>query len=160
MIPLFLVGVVLDVSNNQPFVLLREEPPGRRHLPIAVGPPEAVAIAGPLQGVTMGRPMTHDLLKNVLEDMAARIDRVVITGIEQGTFVAELDLLEHGHHHRIPSRPSDAIALAVRYEDPVPIFAEEAVLQEAGVAVESDEDKEIEQFRQFLQGIEPQDFEA
>jgi bifunctional DNase/RNase len=158
-IRLSLVGVRVEVPSNQPIVLLREEAPGRRYLPIFIGQPEATAIVYALQGMESPRPMTHDLFKNVLDDMAIRLQQVVITELHDGTFYAEIELSGNGNAYRISSRPSDAIALAVRYEETVPIFADEAVLDEAGVLFENDEEEEqIEQFREFLDQVRPEDF--
>jgi hypothetical protein len=159
MIRLSLVAVGVAAPDNQPLLLLREEAPGRRHLPISIGQPEAMAILSALQGLDAPRPMTHDLLKNVLEELAARVDRVVITEVREGTFHAELEVLRDDSRHRISSRPSDAVALAVRYEELVPIFAEEGVLEKAGVVLESDDEEEqVEQFRKFLEQADPEDF--
>jgi uncharacterized protein len=159
-IRLSLVGVRVEVPSNQPIVLLREEAPGRRYLPIFIGQPEATAIVYALQGMESPRPMTHDLFKNALEELTARIDRIVITELKEGTFYAELEMKDAaGAAHRISSRPSDAIALAVRYEEPVPIFAADSVLEEAGVVFESDDEEEqVEQFREFLERVRPEDF--
>jgi bifunctional DNase/RNase len=157
-IRLSLVGVRVEVPTNQPIVLLREDE-GQRYLPIFIGPPEATAIVYALQGMETPRPMTHDLFKTVLDDMAMRLQQVVITELHDGTFYAEIELAGNGNAYRISSRPSDAIALAVRYEDAVPIFADEAVLDEAGVLFENDEEEEqIEQFREFLDQVRPEDF--
>jgi bifunctional DNase/RNase len=157
-IRLSLVGVRVEVPTNQPIVLLREDE-GQRYLPIFIGPPEATAIVYALQGMETPRPMTHDLFKTVLDDMAMRLQQVVITELHDGTFYAEIELAGNGNAYRISSRPSDAIALAVRYEDAVPIFADEAVLEEAGVLFENDEEEEqIEQFREFLDQVRPEDF--
>jgi bifunctional DNase/RNase len=158
-IRLSLVGVRVEVPSNQPIVLLREETPGRRYLPIFIGQPEATAIVYALQGMESPRPMTHDLFKNTLEEMAARIDRIVITELKDGTFYAELEIVQGANRHKVSSRPSDAIALAVRYEEPVPIFAADSVLEEAGVVFESDDEEEqVEQFREFLERVRPEDF--
>jgi bifunctional DNase/RNase len=157
-IRLSLVGVRVEVPTNQPIVLLREDE-GQRYLPIFIGPPEATAIVYALQGMETPRPMTHDLFKTVLDDMSMRLQQVVITELHDGTFYAEIELAGNGNAYRISSRPSDAIALAVRYEDAVPIFADEAVLEEAGVLFENDEEEEqIEQFREFLDQVRPEDF--
>jgi bifunctional DNase/RNase len=157
-IRLSLVGVRVEVPTNQPIVLLREDE-GQRYLPIFIGPPEATAIVYALQGMETPRPMTHDLFKSVLDDMSIRLQQVVITELHDGTFYAEIELSGNGNAYRISSRPSDAIALAVRYEDAVPIFADEAVLDEAGVLFENDEEEEqIEQFREFLDQVRPEDF--
>jgi len=153
-----LVGVRVEVPTNQPIVLLREDE-GQRYLPIFIGPPEATAIVYALQGMETPRPMTHDLFKTVLDDMSVQLQQVVITELHDGTFYAEIELAGNGNAYRISSRPSDAIALAVRYEDTVPIFADEAVLDEAGVLFENDEEEEqIEQFREFLDQVRPEDF--
>ncbi|HMG26120.1 MAG TPA: bifunctional nuclease family protein [Acidimicrobiia bacterium] len=158
MIRLSLVGVRVEVPTNQPIVLLREDE-GQRYLPIFIGPPEATAIVYALQGMETPRPMTHDLFKTVLDDMSIQLQQVVITELHDGTFYAEIELAGNGNAYRISSRPSDAIALAVRYEDSVPIFADEAVLDEAGVLFENDEEEEqIEQFREFLDQVRPEDF--
>ena len=158
MIRLSLVGVRVEVPTNQPIVLLREEE-GQRYLPIFIGPPEATAIVYALQGMDTPRPMTHDLFKTVLDDLSLRLEQVVITELQEGTFFAEIELAGNGANRRISSRPSDAIALAVRYEDQVPIFADEAVLDEAGVLFEQeDEEEQIEEFREFLDQITPEDF--
>ncbi|MCZ7525982.1 MAG: bifunctional nuclease family protein [Acidimicrobiia bacterium] len=159
MIRLSLVGVRVEVPTNQPIVLLREEE-GQRHLPIFIGPPEATAIVYALQGMETPRPMTHDLFKTVLDDLDVRLERVVITELQGGTFYAEIELVGDGKTYRISSRPSDAIALAVRYEEQVPIFANEEVLEEAGVLFETEEAEEdqIEEFREFLDQVRPEDF--
>jgi len=157
-IRLSLVGVRVEVPTNQPIVLLREDE-GQRYLPIFIGPPEATAIVYALQGMETPRPMTHDLFKTVLDDMSMQLQQVVITELHDGTFYAEIELAGNGNDYSISSRPSDAIALAVRYEDTVPIFADEAVLDEAGVLFENDEEEEqIEQFREFLDQVRPEDF--
>jgi bifunctional DNase/RNase len=156
-IRLSLIGVRVEVPTNQPIVLLREDD-GTRFLPIFIGQPEATAIVYALQGEETPRPMTHDLFKSVLDDLAVKLERVEITALHDGTFYAEIELLRDGTRTRISSRPSDAIALAVRFGE-TPIFADEAVLDEAGVLFEADEEEqEVEQFREFLDNITPEDF--
>jgi len=160
-IRLSLVGVRAEVPTNQPIVLLREEE-GQRYLPIFIGAPEATAIMFAVEGMETPRPMTHDLFKKVLDDMSVRLEQVVITDLQDGTFFAELQLASNGTSYRVSSRPSDAIALAVRFETPVPIFAEEAVLDEAGVLFESNDETnqehQVEEFREFLDQVRPEDF--
>jgi len=157
-IRLSLIGVRVEVPTNQPIVLLREDD-GTRFLPIFIGSPEATAIVYALQGMETPRPMTHDLFKTVLDGMAVKLDRVEITALHDGTFYAEIELDRNGTKSRISSRPSDAIALAVRFGAEVPIFADEAVLDEAGVLFEADEEEhEVEQFREFLDNVTPEDF--
>ena len=158
MIRLSIVGVRVEVPTNQPIVLLREED-GERHLPIFIGPPEATAIVYALQGMETPRPMTHDLFTTVLDDLGAELERVVITELQEGTFFAELELKRNGNAFTISARPSDAIALAVRQVESVPIFAEESVLDEAGVEFEAeDEESQVEEFREFLDTVTPEDF--
>jgi hypothetical protein len=158
-IRLSLIGVRVEVPTNQPIVLLREES-GARFLPIFIGSPEATAIVYALQGLETPRPMTHDLFKTVLDGLDVSLERVDITELSNGTFYAEIELTRDGTSSRISSRPSDAIALAVRYGAEVPIFAAEEVLDEAGVLFEQedDEEEEVEQFREFLDQVTPEDF--
>src|ERR1041385_6168165 len=113
-----LVGVRVEVGTNQPIVLLREES-GRRSLPIYIGQPEATAIVYALQSMETPRPMTDDLFKTVLDTLSAQLSKVVITDLHASTYYAELELTVNGAEHRVSSRPSDAIALAVRYPEPV-----------------------------------------
>jgi bifunctional DNase/RNase len=157
-IRLSLIGVRVEVPTNQPIVLLREES-GARFLPIFIGSPEATAIVYALQGLDVPRPMTHDLFKTVLDDQKVALQKVEITELHDGTFYAEIELDREGKTSRISSRPSDAIALAVRFGSDIPIYADEAVLDEAGVLFESDEEEqEVEQFREFLDSVSPEDF--
>lgn len=158
MIRVSLVGVRVEVPTNQPIVLLREED-GQRYLPIFIGPPEATAIVYALQGMETPRPMTHDLFTTVLGDTGVELRQVVITDLAEGTFYAEIELVRADETWTISSRPSDAIALAVRQDDAVPIFVEEDVLEEAGVLFEAEEEEEqITQFREFLDQVQPEDF--
>ena len=155
-----LVGVRVEVPTNQPIVLLREET-GSRYLPIFIGPPEATAIVYALQGMETPRPMTHDLFKSVLDELGAALRQVVITELHDGTFYAEIEILRDGTTQRISSRPSDALALAARYPEPVPIYADEAVLDEAGVLFDQDEEEsQIEEFREVLSQVSPEDVAA
>src|ERR1700730_16731400 len=156
-----LVGVRVEVPTNQPIVLLGEED-GQRYLPIFIGNPEATAIVYALQGMDTPRPMTHDLFKTVLDEMAVRLQRVIITELHDGTFYAEIELGGDADTRRISSRPSHALAPAARYPEPVPIYADESVLDEAGVLFDQDDEveaeAEIEEFREFLNQVQPEDF--
>jgi len=157
-IRLSLIGVRVEVPTNQPIVLLKEED-GTRFLPIFIGSPEATAIVYALQGMETPRPMTHDLFKTVLDGLDVKLLRVEITALHDGTFYAEIEFERDGTRSRISSRPSDAIALAVRFGAEIPIYADEGVLDEAGVLFEADEEEhEVEQFREFLDNITPEDF--
>jgi uncharacterized protein len=155
LIELELVGVRVELPHNQPIVLLKEQT-GYRFLPIWIGAPEATSIAFALQGVAMPRPLTHDLLRNVLTDLAVGVERIVVTELREGTFFAEIELVHNGKTVKVSSRPSDAIALAVRAT--VPIFAEEAVLAEAGIEIEDEDEQEVERFKQFIDSVSPEDF--
>jgi len=154
-VELTVVGVRVELPANQPIVLLREQG-GERYLPIWIGAAEATAIALAMQGVTPPRPMTHDLFKNVLEELQVQVDRIEITELREGTFYAVISMTRNGTKHEVSSRPSDAIALAVR--SGVPIFADEAVLGEASVVIRDDEEQEVERFKQFLEDVSPEDF--
>ena len=159
MIRVTLVGVRVEVPSNQPIVLLREHEGGGRYLPIFIGSPEATAIVYALQGMETPRPMTHDLFVTVLGDFGVELEQVAITALQDGTFYAELTLRRGEEVQRISSRPSDAIALAVRLGESVPIVVAEEVFDEAGVMFEEEqEEDQIEEFRAFLEEITPEDF--
>ena len=155
MIELNLVGVRVELPSNQPILLLREKE-GERYLPIWIGAMEATAIAFALQGIVTQRPMTHDLLKNVLEEIQVQVERIVITELRDGTFYSVIHMSRNGSRYEVSSRPSDAIALAVRVN--VPIFAQEEVLTEASIVIRDDEEQEVEKFREFLEQVNPEDF--
>ncbi len=151
-----LVGVRVELPTNQPIVLLREAN-GERFLPIFIGPVEATAIAFALQGIVTPRPMTHDLLKNLLEEIGVAIDRIVITELRESTFFASIEMSRNGESYTVSSRPSDAIALAVRGS--VPLFAAPDVLTEAGIVIrDEDEEQEVQKFREFIESVSPEDF--
>lgn len=157
MIELELVGVRVELPHNQPIVLLKETG-GERFLPIWIGAVEATSIAFALQGVETARPMTHDLMKDLLDALSVTADRVVVTELKDGTFYAELLLDGPTGRTTVSSRPSDAIALAVRAG--IPVYAEEAVLEEAGILIDDDEESEteVEKFKEFLDTVTPEDF--
>ena len=152
-----LTGVRVELPTNQPIVLLRERH-GERYLPIWIGASEAAAIALSLQGVVTPRPMTHDLLKNILEDLSIAVERIVVTELRESTFYATITMQRGTDSFDISSRPSDAIALAVRMA--TPIFASEDVLDEASILIPGDEEEEVEKFREFLDNVSPEDFES
>jgi bifunctional DNase/RNase len=157
LIEMNLAGVRIELPSNQPIVLLREAE-GERFLPIWIGQAEAAAIALALQGVVTPRPMTHDLLKNILEEMAVQVDSIEITELREGTFYAVIHMQRNGNAYEVSSRPSDAIALAVRLG--CRIFANEEVLSEASILIPSgDEEEEVEKFREFLENVNPEDFQ-
>lgn len=150
------VGVRVELPTNQPLVLLRERE-GERFLPIMIGAPEATAIAFALQGIVMPRPTTHDLMRTMLEDLGVAVDRILITDLKDGTFFATIEMHRDGTSYSVSSRPSDAIALAVRAS--VPVFAAPDVLTEAGIEIkDEDVESEVSQFREFIENVTPEDF--
>lgn len=153
-----LVGVRIELPTNTPILLLREED-GGRFLPIWIGTPEATAISLALEGVEPPRPMTHDLLKTIVERLGGRVELVRITELREGTYFAELVLGTDGGEIVVSARPSDAIALAAR--SGTDIVAERALLDEVGVEIQDEEQEdEIARFREFLDEVAPEDFEA
>ncbi|MBT8211664.1 MAG: bifunctional nuclease family protein [Acidimicrobiia bacterium] len=151
-----LVGVRIELPTNSPILLLREVG-GTRYLPIWIGANEATAIALALEGVEPQRPMTHDLMRSMLESLEVTLDRVIITELQDGTYFADLVLLHEDGPTRVSARPSDAVAVAVRTSSPV--FAERELLEDAGVEIrDEDDEEEIEKFREFLEDVTPEDF--
>lgn len=157
-----LLGVRLELPANAPVVLLREQSGERRVLPIYIGPEEARAIALALEGVTTPRPMTHDLMRDLLGAAEVSVVSINVTELRESTFFAEIELRAGERTVRVSSRPSDAVALAVRVD--APIFTSEEVLADAAMpAAEESEDEEeqeeiVDQFRQFIDEVDPEDF--
>lgn len=158
-----LVGVRVQLPTNTPILLLRETSGQRRVVPIYIGGPEAHAIDLALSGTPMARPMTHDLFAEVLDGLGAALERVVVTELRNSTFYAELYIRDaNGGVQTISARPSDAIALAARTGSP--IFAEEALIEEAGIEEEEadgdagDEEEMVQELRKFLEEVNPEDF--
>ena len=155
MVPIHIPSLGLDEENRQPVVLLREDD-GLRVVPIWIGHPEAMAIMLAVQGVEPPRPLTHDLLLNMVLSTGHTIERVEITRVHEGTFFADIVLAGERGTVTVDSRPSDALALAVRAG--CPIFADESVLVEAGGIPEQDAEDEVAEFRDFLDHVTPEDF--
>jgi bifunctional DNase/RNase len=161
-----LVGVRVEVPDNTPVLVLREQEGRKRVLPIMIGTPEASAIHFALEGVVSPRPMTHDLFIDVLGVAGVTLDRVLITEIREHTYYAELYLQTPNGMRTVSSRPSDALALAVRAG--ADIFATEELLDAVGqdaatAAVLEDDDAEesiLDEFRDFIDSINPDDFSA
>ncbi|HUY06600.1 MAG TPA: bifunctional nuclease family protein [Acidimicrobiales bacterium] len=161
-----LVGVRIDLQTNTPIVLL-EEVYGDRTLPIFIGSAEASAIAFAIEGVEVPRPMTHDLLNNILNELGAELVRAVISDVIDGTYYAELYVRAHGNDHVISARPSDAIALAIRSGSPM--YIADALMDNAPRLIEGPEgeDREeedapeeiVDEFLEFLDNVRPEDFE-
>ena len=153
------LGVRVEMPTNQPIVLLRERD-GDRYLPIWIGAAEATAIAYAQQGVVPPRPLTHDLLRNVIDELGHELTRVRIVALKDGVFHAMLDL-DGGAAAGgtdVESRSSDAIALALRAG--AEIVAEEELLDEAGVEMAETEDDEVEKFKEFLDHVSADDFDT
>jgi bifunctional DNase/RNase len=148
------VGVRVEMPSNQPIVLLREAA-GDRYLPIWIGAVEATAIAFAQQGVVPPRPLTHDLVKDLLEAFGEDLTEVRITEVKDGVFYA---LLVFASGVEVGARPSDAIAVALRTG--TRIVCADDVLSEAGLAVPDEQEEEVEKFREFLDQITPEDFET
>ena len=146
------IGVRVEMPSNQPIVLLREVA-GDRYLPIWIGAVEATAIAFAQQGVVPPRPLTHDLLKDMLLATGNGLAEVQITQMTDGVFYATL-VLDSGVE--VSARPSDSIALALRTG--ARIVCAESVLDEAGLAVPEEQEDEVEKFREFLDQVNPDDF--
>lgn len=152
----------VELPANTPVVMLREhETDHPRVLPILIGGPEASAIHSALEGIVPPRPLTHDLLVVIIGALGATLTQVVITEVREHTFYAELHLVTAAGEQKLSCRPSDAIALAVRTQ--CPIFAEEALLDEAAVeapldAGDVEEEAILDEFRDFLDDINPEDF--
>jgi uncharacterized protein len=147
------VGVRVEMPSNQPIVLLREIT-GDRYLPIWIGAVEATAIAFAQQGVVPPRPLTHDLMKDLIGATGNELSEVRITEMRDGVFYAVL-VLSSGAE--VSARPSDSIALALRTGSR--IVCAEDVLDEAGLEVPEEEEDEVEKFREFLDSVSPEDFE-
>lgn len=148
------IGVRVEMPSNQPIVLLREVG-GDRYLPIWIGAVEATAIAFAQQGVAPPRPLTHDLLKDVVEATGNTLNEVRITDVRDGVFYASLVF---GNGVEVDARPSDSIALALRTGSR--IVCADGVLQEVGLAVPDEQEDEVERFREFLDHVTPEDFDA
>lgn len=165
MVEVELAAVRVDVQSNTPVVLLQESTGARRTLPIFIGAPEATAIAYALQGVQTERPMTHDLMQNLLEALSAHLDRVVVTELVGRTYYAELHLSSAGRKTTVSARPSDAIALAARTG--TSLFVTDELLDAEGVVlqVEDEDDPQsanpeelVGEFQRFLDSVRPEDF--
>ena len=151
-------GVSFDMVGKQPIVLLKTAD-GNRFLPIWIGHPEAAAILMKLQGATTPRPMTHDLLTEILSQLDAQVVRITVTELRENTFFAEITVQQDGSEIQIDSRPSDAIALAIRAE--APIFAADDVIEESAIEFEGeevDEEQIVSEFKSFLDQVTPEEF--
>jgi uncharacterized protein len=158
MIEMTIYGVSFDLVGKQPIVLLKTAE-GNRYLPIWIGHPEAAAILMKLQGADPQRPLTHDLLVNLLAELDVDVVRVTVTELRENTFHASITVAQNGTEIEVDSRSSDAIAVAVRAH--VPIFASDEVIEESAIEMEGDEVNEeeiVSEFRSFLDKVSAEDF--
>lgn len=149
-----LVGVRVEMPSNQPIILLQDEP-GQKYLPIWIGAVEATSIAFAQQGVVPARPLTHDLLLEVIKSFGKKIEQVKITNLKDGIFYSEI-AFDDGT--TISARPSDSIALALRVDAPILVAVE--VINSTGIEIPVDEQDEMDKFRQFLDEVNPEDFKS
>ena len=153
-------GVSFDMVGKQPIVLLKAVD-SNKFLPIWIGHPEAAAILMKLQGASTPRPMTHDLMVDVLGELETKVSQVAVTELRDNTFFASITLTAGGKEVEIDSRPSDALALAVR--SGAPIFAAEEVIAESAIEFEhevEDTEEVVDRFKEFLDQVSPEDFGA
>ena len=150
-------GVSFDLVGKQPIVLLKTTE-GNKFLPIWIGHPEAAAILMKLQGASTPRPMTHDLVTDMLSQLDAQVVRITVTELRDSTFYAQITVQQDGSEIEIDSRPSDAIALAIRAE--APIFVADRVIEESAIEFEGEENEEeiVSEFKQFLENVSPDEF--
>lgn len=151
MLELEVVGVRVEMPSNQPIVLLKDKK-SEKYLPIWIGTAEATAIALAQQNVVSPRPLTHDLLVDLVSFLGGKITKVSINSLEEGVFKATLNF----ETESVECRPSDAIVIALKLG--VSVFCEEAVLEQAQIEVPLDQEQEVDQFRQFLDEVNPEDF--
>jgi bifunctional DNase/RNase len=155
MLQMLVHGVNLDMVSNQPVIILKDLE-SQKFLPIWIGQFEATSILMEIQGIKPSRPLTHDLLKSALDSFKIKVKRVIINDLKKGTFYARIHMLLNGNEFEIDSRPSDAIALAVRVK--APIYASEKVMEKASIISEEGEEKEVKKFKEFIEGLKPEDF--
>jgi uncharacterized protein len=151
-------GVSFDLVGKQPIVLLKTAE-GNKFLPIWIGHPEAAAILMKLQGATTPRPMTHDLVADMLTQLDAQVVRITVTELRESTFYAQITVQQDGSEIEVDSRPSDAIALAIRAE--APIFVADRVIEESAIEFEGEEVNEeeiVSEFKKFLDNVSPEEF--
>ncbi len=151
-------GVSFDLVGKQPIVLLKTAD-GNKFLPIWIGHPEAAAILMKLQGASTPRPMTHDLVTEILGQLEATVIRIAVTELRDNTFYAQITVQMNGTEIEVDSRPSDAIALAIRAD--APIFAADDVIEESAIEFEGDdvnEEEMVDEFKKFLDNVTPDEF--
>jgi uncharacterized protein len=145
----------IDLLTHDPVVILKDVE-GKRFLPILIGPFEATSIALALEGAPVPRPLSHDLMRSMLETLDARLEQIVIHDIRESTFFAKLVIRTNGELQEIDARPSDCIALALRMQ--APIFVSDKIVLEEAVPEKGAEAADMERFKKFIEDLKPQDF--
>ncbi len=158
MIEMKVMGIAIDTASGSPIIVLNDKD-NRKALPIWIGSAEASAIIRKIENIKVLRPMTHDLITDIVEKTGCKIDRVEINDVEKDTYYSTIYLINNeGEEITIDSRPSDAIAVAIRVD--APIFVSAKVLADGSVSCDTEKDEEESQeFRNFIQSIKPSDFE-
>jgi uncharacterized protein len=145
----------IDLLTHDPVVILKDLE-GKRYLPILIGPFEATAIALALEGTAVPRPLSHDLMRTILESLKGKLEQIIIHDIKDSTFFAKLIVRQNGDTTEIDARPSDGIALALRMQ--APIYVADKIVLEETVTDKKSEQEEIQKFRQFIEELKPSDF--
>lgn len=158
MIEMHVMGIALDTRTGSPIVVLHDTE-NRKALPIWIGSAEASAIIRKIENIKVQRPMTHDLIINITKEMGCEIDRIEISDVEEETYYANIVIVDdNGKETLIDSRPSDAIAVAIRVD--APIYVSSKVLADGSVSCDQQKDEEeAQEFRSFIQTIKPSDFD-
>jgi uncharacterized protein len=154
LIEMSIKGLMVDPMAGTPIVILKDKQ-GERVLPIWVGVPEANAIALQIENVSTPRPMTHDLLRNIITDLDGRVDRVVVSDLRDNTYFAVIHLTVRGERVAVDARPSDAIALALRTRSP--ILVEESVIENARTADFTTEPSDNERLQKLFESLDPEE---
>lgn len=155
MIEVNVINVAIDVKSKMPVIVLKEKE-GEKTLPIWIGLFEAQSIALAMENIKPPRPLTHDLAKSLIERLQGEVDKVIINDLKHNTFYAKILIRQNGKAIQVDSRPSDAIAIALRLK--IPIFIEETVLDKVATGASPIGDEEIEDFRKKLKDLKPEDF--
>jgi len=145
----------IDLLTHDPVVILKDLE-GKHYLPILIGPFEATAIALALEGTPVPRPLSHDLMRTIIQSLKAKVSRIVIHDIQENTFYAKVVLEANGGNLEIDARPSDSIALALRTN--APIFVSERIVLEETVADKQTTDEDSKKFKRFIENLKPSDF--
>lgn len=145
----------IDLLTHDPVVILRDTE-GRRFLPILIGPFEATAIALALEGTSVPRPLSHDLMKSIIDSLGAKVSKIVISDLQDNTFFAKIILERDGKTVEIDSRPSDSIALSLRTG--APIYVSERIMLEETVVDKSMEEQDVKKFKKYIENLKPSDF--